>query len=100
MSDKATLITVRVSEKTKESLKKHLGKASFKDLILFAESLFNEGDIVSENGQLYLNQQEEKASVDVVPDALKEFYDACDSASLDREVGLKRATMAVIRRQL
>ena len=98
LMDKGTLINVRVTERTKESLKQHLDGVSFKDLIHFVESLFAEGDIVSENGQLYLNQQEEKPFVP--SEALQEFYEACDSVSLDREVGLKKATFAVKRRTI
>lgn len=99
MSDKNTIITVRVSEKTKESLREHLGEISFKDLILFCESMFNEGDISVEDGSLCLNHPENPPK-SKKGDLVDEFYAVCDAMSIDREVGLKKAIIGIKNRKI
>ncbi len=103
MSD-TTLITVRVSEKTKENLKNHLGNATFKDLINFVESLFEEGDICEENGELVLNQSGEVPFENPYEEApepiVEEFKTVCEAMSMDWEYGMRKAINAIKRRDI
>ena len=101
---KDTLITVRVPEKTKENLKEYLGNATFKELMQFIESLFAEGDIYEENGDLILNQpaeatlenQEEGLSDPII----EEFKTVCEAMSMDWKYGMRKAINAIKRRDI
>lgn len=98
-----TLITVHVREETKKNLQEHLGEVSFKDLLKFAEALFENGDIYVEDGNLFLNcsdeQQAESATSEEHP-LIVEFKSTCSSVSMDWEYGMRKAINALKRREI
>ena len=101
---KDTLITVRVPEKTKENLKEYLGNATFKELMQFIESLFAEGDIYEENGDLILNQPGEvpieNHNDEPSSPIVEEFKAVCEAMSMDWEYGMRKAINAIRRRDI